>query len=135
MTGILVDNNCDGHFQVLLYTLESESWREIWLGIGCATPTFETLGLSREVPDGVLWQECQRRQLLLLTANRNDEGPESLEAAIRDRNTPECLPVITFADAKRVLESKSYAERVAIRLLDYVLNIENYRGSGRLYVP
>jgi hypothetical protein len=33
------------------------------------------------------------------------------------------------------VRDKAYAERVAERLLDYLMTIENYRGVGRLYVP
>ena len=72
---------------------------------------------------------------MLLTRNRNDDGPESLGAAIRTMNQLDSLPVITLANADRILENKSYAERVAERLLDYLLYMDNLLGTGRLYVP
>jgi hypothetical protein len=71
----------------------------------------------------------------LFTANRNQKGDDSLEATIRRENTPTSLPVLTLANAKRFEESREYAERVATRLLEYLLDIETYRGSGRLYLP
>jgi hypothetical protein len=53
-----------------------------------------------------------------------------LEAVIRAENQPDCLPVVTIANPDRL-----YAETVAVRLLDYLILIENYRGAGRIYVP
>ena len=29
----------------------------------------------------------------------------------------------------------TYTAQVGVKLLDYLLNIEKYRGTGRLYVP
>jgi hypothetical protein len=58
-----------------------------------------------------------------------------LEAAIRQLNQLASLPVVTLTDADRILRSKSYANRAAERLLDYLIDIENYRGTGRLWVP
>jgi hypothetical protein len=49
--------------------------------------------------------------------------------------TPASLPVLTIANAQQVLQSRDYAERVAVRLLDYLLNIDNLRSTGRLYLP
>ena len=35
----------------------------------------------------------------------------------------------------RVLRDRAYAEKVAVRLLDYLMRIDEVRGAGRLYVP
>ena len=96
---------------------------------------FGTLGLSNRSPDSLIWRTCQREQLVLITANRNEEGPDSLEATIRNENQPDSLPVVTIANAKRVLRDRDYAERVAASLLDYLMRIDEVRGIGRLYVP
>jgi hypothetical protein len=58
-----------------------------------------------------------------------------LEATIRAENQPSSLPVITIADADRMLHDRLYAEKVAETLLDYLLRIDEVRGAGRLYVP
>jgi hypothetical protein len=50
-------------------------------------------------------------------------------------NQPEHLPVFTIANPKRVLQSREYAERVTAKLLEYLLDIDYYRGAGRLYLP
>jgi hypothetical protein len=71
----------------------------------------------------------------LFTGNRNQEGPESLEMAIRLHNQANSLPVITLSNPKRFGHDRRYVHRVAERLLDILQKIENYRGAGRLYVP
>jgi hypothetical protein len=43
--------------------------------------------------------------------------------------------VITIPDTTRVVQDRLYAERVAERLLDYLMRIDEIRGAGRLYVP
>jgi hypothetical protein len=58
-----------------------------------------------------------------------------LEEAIRNLNRPDSLPVITLADPKWVGRQRSYAEQAAVRVLDVLLEIERYRGTGRLYAP
>jgi hypothetical protein len=71
----------------------------------------------------------------LITANRNDEGPDSLEATIRDLNEPSSLPILTVANPESIFTSQDYAERVAIQVLEYLMDLNNFRGVGRLFVP
>lgn len=73
--------------------------------------------------------------MVLITGNRNDDGPDSLEATLRRANSPACLPVFTLANPKRIYKDREYAFQVAVKFLEYFLDIENYRGVGRLYVP
>jgi hypothetical protein len=115
--------------------LENETLREFWLSLGLILYDFEDVGLDPKVADDVLWHVCQQQQIVLITANRNHDGPDSLEATIRAHNTLTSLPVFTIADDQRVLTSKDYAERVALKLLDYLLDIDRVRGAGRLYIP
>jgi len=135
MTGILADNNVEKHLDILLYVWESGEWRELWDSLNLPLQTFEELGISRDVNDAVLWQECQRRQVVLVTANRNKEGATSLEATIRLHNRADSLPVFTLADADRVLSERAYAMRAAEKLLEYLFTIDKVRGTGRLYLP
>jgi hypothetical protein len=58
-----------------------------------------------------------------------------LEAANQNENKPLSLPVVTIGDADRVLRDRDYAEKVAERLLDYLMRIDEVRGAGRIYVP
>jgi hypothetical protein len=92
--------------------------------------TFANVGLPAEASDAVVWHLCQQRQLLLITANRNKDGEDSLEATIRMANTPSSLPVFTLADANHFRQSKPYADRVAEKLLEYFLDIDAYRAQG-----
>lgn len=135
MTGILADADIQGHFTVLLRLFRDVSRSEIWNSLELSTPRFEDLGLTADASDRQIWQQCQRRQLVLLTANRNDEGPDSLESVLRTENQPECLPVFTLANPKRFLRDRESAGRVADRLLEYLFDIEVHRGASRLFLP
>ena len=73
--------------------------------------------------------------VVLVTANRNDAGPESLESTIQHQNTPQSLPVFTLANDQRVLRDRQYAETVADRLIEALFDIDSYRGIGRIYLP
>jgi hypothetical protein len=135
MTGLLTDVNIQGQVEILRYLLESTTWRELWHSLAAPIHTFGDVGLRDDDSDAVVWRFCQQRQLVLITANRNQDGPDSLETTIRNENTPDSLPVFTLADSEQVRHSKAYAERVVESLLQYLLDIELYRGTGRLYLP
>ena len=135
MTGILADNDVQGQFRDLIGLLGSDKWRESWESLGFTVETFQSLGLTPDTSDLVVWRTCQKNDIVLFTANRNDEGPESLEATIRQNNQLSSLPVITLSNPKRLLRDRRYANRAAQRLLDILKNLDNYRGTGRLYVP
>jgi hypothetical protein len=119
----------------LLLIWASDTWREFWNDSGFVVENFPGLGLSHDATDAVIWRTCQREGLVLVTANRNRRGPDSLETVIRNENQPDSLPVVTVADANRVLRDRAYAEKTAERILDYLMRIDEVRGSGRIYVP
>jgi hypothetical protein len=112
-----------------------KDWIEVWSSFGLRIFSFADVGLVPRSPDDEIWQLCQRSDLILLTANRNSIGADSLNATIAREQTDDSLPVMTIADAERVLEDRDYAERVAIRLMEKFMDIETLRGTGRLYVP
>ena len=72
--------------------------------------------------------------MLLLTANRNGKGEDSLEQVMREENQPTSFPIITIADPDRVNES-DYRERCVERLVEIVIDIQDYMGAGRLFIP
>jgi len=74
VNGLRADANIEGHFRRLLRLLNEEPRRAFWLHLNLTTPTFENLGLPLTTPDSLVWQKCQQEQLVLVTANRNDEG-------------------------------------------------------------
>lgn len=72
--------------------------------------------------------------MLLLTANWNAKGEDSLEQVMREENQPTSFPIITIGDPDRVNEF-DYRERCVERLVEIVIDIQDYMGSGRLYIP
>jgi hypothetical protein len=87
--GLLADVNNVKQVRVLLMLLQEESGSELWHHLNLTTPTFAELGLHPRSPDTNVWLMCQAEQLVLITANRNDDGPDSLEATIRTHGTPQ----------------------------------------------
>lgn len=130
MRGILSDVDIEGHFQKLLSVLESDVWLELWQNLNLSVHTFPGLGLRRDVPDSLIWQVCQQREIVLLTGNRNKRGPDSLEATIRALGTPASLPVITLANPRKLVRSKPYANRIVERLLNTSLTSIPSVGQG-----
>jgi hypothetical protein len=135
MIRLLADNNAEGHVEVLVRVLSGESWIAFWNELGLKLVTFEECGLDRSLNDAELWRFCQREGIVLITNNRNAHGADSLEMVVRQENQPDSIPVFTLANPERVLTDGDYAEKTAVRLLDYLLYLEGTRGTGRLFVP
>ena len=135
MTALMADHDCEGQMQVLLRLLGSAEWHALWTELAVRVESFASLGVPPHTPDADLWQLCQTRQIVLITANRNEEGPASLEATLQASNTPTSLPVLTLSEPQRILSSRAYANRVVERLVEYLIDVENLRGTGRLYLP
>ena len=135
MPAIMADHDIEGQVRALLRLLTSAAWYEVWHGLAMRVESFASLGLPENTPDAALWQFCQTQQIILITGNRNKAGTDALEAVIERNNTPTSLPVLTIGTPPRVLSSREYAERVATRLLEVLLDVEQYRGTGRLYLP
>jgi hypothetical protein len=132
---ILSDANIQGQIRALFALLETDEWRPLWEPLNLTLLTFFDLDLDEEASDRVIWESCQRERVVLLTANRNQDGPDSLETTIRTQNQQDSLPVLTLANADRVVESRDYAVRVIARLLEILMDIDAVRGAGRLYLP
>lgn len=128
---ILVDHNLKGQALLLWGTLAAEGWLDL---LPLRLVTFEEVGLPINSSDRVVWRFAQARGLILLTGNRSRKGSDSLEQTIRDENTIASLPVITVASVAR-LDERSYREQCASRLVEIVLDLNNYIGTGRLFVP
>ncbi|MDJ0706327.1 MAG: ACP S-malonyltransferase [Leptolyngbyaceae cyanobacterium MO_188.B28] len=96
--------------------------------------TLKEAGLTIDSNDRVIWQFARSNQMLLLTANRNAKGKDSLEQTIREEGDSISLPVITIGSLDRLVE-REYREQCSARLADIVLFIENYVGVSRLFIP
>jgi hypothetical protein len=110
-------------------------WVDLWRELECMLCTFEDFDLLVDATDAAIWQACQDHDLLLITGNRNAEGPESLEMTMRQWNAAHCLPVLTLADPDRIQRERPYAEAVVERLFDILIDPDALRGTGRLYLP
>jgi hypothetical protein len=132
---LLIDANLDGHAELLDRRLSTETWRELREYLDVRLLHFEQAGLDRAATDDVVWRLCQQKGCFLLTANRNLEAENSLEATIRREGTAQSVPVFTLADPDRVYQSAAYLDEVVETLLEYLLDAANYRGTGRLFLP
>ncbi len=135
MRGILADINIGKQRDALVAIWTSDAWRNLWDDLDLVIETFPALELVHDASAAAIWRLCQREGLILITANRNKCGPDSLEAVIQAENQPSSLPVITVANAPRILRDRLHAEQVAERTLEYLMRIDEVRGTGRIYVP
>ncbi|MEP6895478.1 MAG: ACP S-malonyltransferase [Chloroflexota bacterium] len=128
---VLLDHHLKKQGILLWATMGSEGWLKL---LDIPMLTFDEVGLPIDSHDRDVWRFAQESQLILLTGNRNHDGEDSLEQTIRDENTQTSLPVITVGIIDRMAE-REYREQCAERLVEIVLNIENYLGVGRIYIP
>ena len=135
MCRLLADVHADGYLAALVRVCREPQWVGFWENAHGETFTLSDFGLKDTVKDNVLWEFCQSEQLLLVTGNRKDEGPDSLEAAIRLRGTPQSLPVVTLANFRVLRQSREHREKAAIRLLEIMMEVDRFRGTGRIYIP
>lgn len=113
----------------------SGQWSDLWNELNYEVESFMGLGIPDATPDMDLWRLCQEREIILITGNRNREGSNSLQYAIEQLNTPACLPVLTISAPGRAIRSQDNLHRIVTRLAEYLIDIENVRGAGRLYLP
>ncbi|MEO0374935.1 MAG: ACP S-malonyltransferase [Cyanobacteria bacterium P01_A01_bin.17] len=128
---ILVDYNLTGYVVLFQGTLAAEGWLDL---LSIRFVTLPEAGLAADTNDRIIWQFAQLNHMLLLTANRNAKGKDSLEQTIREERTSTSLPVITIGNLDRLVE-REYREQCSLRLADIVLSIENYLGVSRLFIP
>ena len=95
---------------------------------------FAEVNLAFNSSDRIVWRLAQENKMILLTANRSMEGEDSLEETIRNENTPTSLPVLTIGSVDRLAESE-YRAKCSLRLFDVILNLENFLGVGRIFIP
>jgi hypothetical protein len=135
VNGILPDINAVGQIHALVRQMRSEPWVDFWNALGLVLKSFEDVGLSATSTDLEIWRTCQAQPLVLITDNRNQDSPDSLEATIRSLNQADSLPVFTIGDLNKFQSSRAYGEQVLEQLYDYLLRIDELRGTGRLYLP
>lgn len=129
---ILVDHNLRGHSVVLAGNLAASGWLDL---ISIRFVLFEEVGLEVNSDDRVVWRCAQANKMILLTANRSMKGKDSLEQVMREENTATSLPVITIGNIDRLLAEPEYRDRCVNRLVDIIVDIEDYRGARRIFIP
>lgn len=129
---LLIDHNLKGQAVVLSGKLKASGWLDL---ISIRFVTFKEVGLPIDSDDRVVWRFAQSNQMILLTANRTMKGKNSLEQVLREENTPTSLPVVTIGNVDRLLDEPDYRERCVNRLVEILVDIEDYRGARRIFIP
>jgi predicted nuclease of predicted toxin-antitoxin system len=127
----LIDYNLTGDAVLFWGTLSAEGWLDL---LAIRFFTFREVGLPMNSSDRVVWQFAQENQMILITANRNMKGDDSLEQTMRQENRSTSLPILTIGNPDRFDES-GYRQRCAARLIEIVFDLGNYRGAGRVFIP
>lgn len=135
MTILLADADIQRHVEVLFNRMQREPWIGFCDFLDLRLVSFADAGLKTMDLDSVIWQWCQNQHAFLITNNRNDDGPDSLERTISQFNTRSSVPVFTVADAERLRTDREYSDRVIWALLEYLLAADELLGTGRLFLP
>jgi predicted nuclease of predicted toxin-antitoxin system len=128
----LVDHNLRGHSVVLAGSFAASGWLDL---VAVQFVLFEAVGLADDANDRVVWRCAQAAEMILITANRSMKGDDSLEQVMREENTAKSLPVVTIANIDRLLAEPNYRDRCVNRLVDIIVDIEDYRGARRIFIP
>jgi hypothetical protein len=128
---VLVDHNLKGYVTLIRGTLATDGWLDL---LPIAFVGLEEAGLAVDESDRVIWRFAQVQQMVILTANRNAKGADSLEQTIQEEGLATSLPVLTIAKLDRLIE-REYREQCCVRLVDVALYLDAYRGIGRLFIP
>jgi hypothetical protein len=132
---VVIDANIEGQGARIWMRMQTPEWHDLTDALDLSFQTFREVGLDPAASDKAVWHFCQAQGYYLLTSNRNEDSEDSLEATIRRDGTSTSLPVFTLPLADRVYSNPTFLDRVVEKLLDYVLDADNLRGSGRLYLP
>lgn len=128
---ILLDHDLEGIDVFLAAGLQETGWDQL---IQFHFTRLRDYGLPDNLTDQEIWRFAQKHQLLLVTNNRNDENEASLQATMLRENRADALPIVTVSD-KDSLALAEYRQRVAHSLAAIMIDLENYLGAGRLFVP
>lgn len=128
---ILMDHNLEGYAVLLAGVLANGGWLDL---LSIRFVMFAEVGLAIDSSDAVVWRVAQANKMILLTGNRSMKEIESLEQTIREENTSTSLPVLTIGSIDRLSE-REYREQCSLRIFDVILNLDNYLGVGRLFIP
>ena len=132
MSVLLADHNVEGHARLLIGALQALGWVD---ALDIRLVTFAEVELTGASTDREVWQRAQELGMLLLTANRNKSGADSLEQVLREEHSSQFLPVLTVSRAKKLLNDRAYRNACAERIAEIRLDLDAYRGMPRLFIP
>jgi hypothetical protein len=128
---ILIDQDLLGFDVFIEQGLKETGWDQLIL---VRFTRLRDYGLPHNLPDQDVWRFVQTHHLLLVTNNRNNEDETSLQATMRRENTLTCWPIVTISDKDALIQA-DYRQRVARRLAEIIVDLDNYLGAGRIFVP
>ena len=128
---IFIDHDMEGFDVFLVAGLQETGWDQL---IRVEYKLLRDFGLPDNYPDQDIWRFVQQEEMLLVTSNRNSKGETSLQATMQRENSPEALPIVTVSD-KELLRQADYRQRVAQSLARIIIDLDDYRGAGRLFIP
>ena len=137
MQGLLADVNVQGHAAYLERLIDALGLGIVLTELNLRFVSFADLQFPLDIDDRTLWNRCQRGGWVLLTDNRNHDGPDSLEATLADSWQTSQLPVLTLANKQKFEHDRDYAIRVATDIAELLFGItqDEYRDRSRIFVP
>jgi hypothetical protein len=96
---VLVDHNLKGYVTLIRGTWATDGWLDL---LPIAFVGLEEAGLAVDENDRVIWRFAQVQQMVILTANRNAKGADSLEQTIQEEGLATSLPVLTIGKLDRL---------------------------------
>jgi len=132
---ILVDECIDGYADDLIRLANDPFWQDFRNALGLQFVRFRHVGLPTGSTDRNVWQFCRARQFILITNNRNCDGPESLGVLIRTETDLDSPPVFTIGNMDRFDSEPSYTRNVIEKLYAYLIDLDDWLGCGRIYLP
>lgn len=128
---ILLDHDLAGNGIFIEQGLKETGWDQL---IQFRFTRLRDYGFPDNLPDQEIWRFVQTQRLLLVTNNRNSENETSLQATLRRESTFTSLPVVTVSNKDDLIQTE-YRQRVAHSLASIVIDLENYLGTGRVFIP
>jgi hypothetical protein len=137
MNGLLADVNLQGHLPRLRQLLISLGLWSILVELNLEFVTFPELRLAQNLNDRAIWNRCQHDGWVLLTENRNQDDPDSLEATLSDSWCIGHLPILTLANKRMFERNPEYALRVAADVAELLFGIVQgeFCDRSRIYIP
>lgn len=128
---ILLDHDLEGRVVFFEAGLRETGWDK---DLSIEFKRLRDLNLPEDSTDREIWHYVQRERLLLVTNNRNRDNEDSLQTVVENENTSDSMPVLTISDQTKLIVPE-YRQQVVDKLAAVIIDLENYLGTGRIYLP